>query len=413
MSRILTALFVTSALFLTSTASTPNYTVNECYGSSRPYPEPSGLCSYPDTLTPVMINHVSRHGARYPSSSKACDLLLDALKKAEKARTITLRGKELKKMVETVIETSSGRWGILDSLGIAEQQGIAARMYVTYAKLFKSARVNAISSYVPRCVLSMYEFTHQLSRLHPDIEITTTSGSINSPLLRFFDLNDKYAELVKSHPLNDIYQSYRDTMITYAPLRRVLGRKFDMGSIDSTAVAQAEYSVISSMAAMEMPNNVARFFEPDEFNAMWAINNLRQYLTHSASDVSQLPANIATPLLQNIIETTDALIEGDDVAPVQLRFGHAETLMPLLALMQIDSCRYLTTDYNTVAQYWHNFYIVPMASNLQLVLFKSSSGKLYIRAELNEQPIPLLPGSTDIYVPWSEARTFMQSCMGV
>ncbi len=406
-------LLLFSATIVVSFARPTSYTTDECYGSSRPYPTPQNLCTFPDSLTPVMINHVSRHGARFPSSSKACDLLLGALKQAEEAHTITTRGKEMKRIVEHIIDLSSGRWGILDSLGIAEQQGIAARMYATYPALFKSTQVNAISSYVPRCVLSMYEFTHQLARLHPDIEITTSSGSINSPLLRFFDLNQNYTSLVGSKKINAPYHAYRDTMITYAPLRRILGRSFPLSKIDSTAVAQAEYSVVASMAAMEMPCDVKRFFEPEEFNAMWAINNLRQYLTHSASGISTLPADIAAPLLQNIIETTDAFLQGDGVAPIQLRFGHAETLMPLLALMRLDGCRYITDDPGSVAANWHNFHVVPMASNLQLVIFRSKTGRHYVRAELNEQPIPIIPGSDDLFIPWNKAKIFFQECLGL
>ncbi|MDY3858321.1 MAG: hypothetical protein SO006_05615, partial [Muribaculaceae bacterium] len=41
-----------------------NYSPAQCVGSHRPYPAPTELTAYPDTLTPVFINHVGRHGAR-------------------------------------------------------------------------------------------------------------------------------------------------------------------------------------------------------------------------------------------------------------------------------------------------------------------------------------------------------------
>ena len=54
-----------------------------CCGSARPYPVPAHTASYPDSLTPVMINHVGRHGARFPASPKQCNILLSALKSAQ------------------------------------------------------------------------------------------------------------------------------------------------------------------------------------------------------------------------------------------------------------------------------------------------------------------------------------------
>ena len=41
------------------------YDWNQCQGSARPYPVPETIALCPDSLTPLMINHVGRHGARY------------------------------------------------------------------------------------------------------------------------------------------------------------------------------------------------------------------------------------------------------------------------------------------------------------------------------------------------------------
>ena len=61
-----------------------------------PYPERTvdGL-AYPDSLKPVYLNHVGRHGARFLSSSKYTTSLLRSLHKADSLRTITPMGREL------------------------------------------------------------------------------------------------------------------------------------------------------------------------------------------------------------------------------------------------------------------------------------------------------------------------------
>ena len=66
-----------------------NYTMKECEGSLMPYPAPASQAQYPDSLVPVFINHVGRHGARYPASSANCAKLAAALSRADSLGTIT------------------------------------------------------------------------------------------------------------------------------------------------------------------------------------------------------------------------------------------------------------------------------------------------------------------------------------
>ncbi|MDE5749753.1 MAG: hypothetical protein K2H87_03165, partial [Duncaniella sp.] len=139
-----------------------NYNFAKCAGSAMPYPTPTAnLRSYPDSLTPVFINHIGRHGARFLSSSKYTKALLRELDRADSLRTITREGKMLRSLCRLVDRNTAGRWGALDSVGIAEQRGIASRTLAVFPMLFDGTKVGAISSYVPRCIASMDEFTPQ------------------------------------------------------------------------------------------------------------------------------------------------------------------------------------------------------------------------------------------------------------
>ena len=114
----------------------------------------------------------------------------------------------------------------------------------------------------------------------------------------------------------------------------------------------------------------------------------------------------------NIIETTDAYTTGEDTGTCAiLRFGHAETLMPLLSLLRIPGCHYMTNYFDTVALHWKDFDIVPMGANLQMVLFKTDKGDYCVRFDLNERPVPLLPNSDEIYTPWQQAREYLVHCL--
>lgn len=387
------------------------YSYEQCLGSWLPYPAPETAISTPDTLTAVFINHVGRHGSRFPSSPNSTYGLRRTLERADSLGTITPQGKELLALTRYVANRAHNYWGALDSLGMAEQRGIASRMFISYPELFINGNVTALSSYSPRCVMSMYSFTHQLDRLNNKVEIITSAGRQNSQLMRPFDLNKDYIEFIRSKVWETPWSDYADIRITAAPLRRVLGEKYPLSQAETNSLALDEYHFLGGLSAMNIDIDLGRYYTPEEINALWSVYNLRQYLQRTASVLSATPADIASPLVLDLIRTTDQAVAGNSDATVRLRFGHAETLLPLFSLLRLRGAYYLSNYYDTVGQHFKNFSVVPMAANLQIVLFKSQRGQYYVRFDLNERPIPLLPNDDRIYLPWSEARAYMVRCL--
>ncbi|MCD8386738.1 MAG: histidine phosphatase family protein [Bacteroidales bacterium] len=389
-----------------------DYSYWECAGSYMPYPVPEKTIATPDSLQAVMINHVGRHGARYPSSASNCVAMRTALLRADSLGTLTPLGQDLLGIVDRVMAECQGQWGALDSLGMAEQRGIASRMFMTYPDVFASGQVNAISSYSPRCMMSMYSFTHQLDRLNNKLEFSTLTGRVNDALLRPFDVDQDYINFRKSNSVSSVYDEYFEQTCPFGALVKVLGKNYPFANPEEARnLALAEYSVIAGLAAMSIDVDPAKFFSLAEYNALWSCANLKQYLQRTSTTLSSIPAEIASDLLLDLISTTEAYINGESKIAVRLRFGHAETLMPLLSLMRLPGCNYLTNYFDTVGKNWKNFYVVPMASNLQLILFKTERGQYYLRVDLNEQPVPLIPGSSDLYIPWKKASAYLLNCV--
>lgn len=390
-----------------------DFSYAECQGSLMPYPadaiEP---VARPDSLRPVMINHVGRHGARYPASASNCLNMRRALLKADSLGTVTPLGRRLLAVVEREIAVSDGRWGALDSLGEAEHRGIASRMYMNFPEVFVNANVAAISSYSPRCMMSMYAFTHQLDRLNNRMEFITTTGRVNDRMMRPFDIDQDYIDFRKGPGVKDTYDAYFASVCPVTAVERVLGRDFPYGSDAAKRdLAITEYYVLAGLSASSIECDLSGFFTREEINALWSCFNMRQYLQRTATTLSSVPADIASDLLSDLIATTDDFIAGKGSASVLLRFGHAETLMPLLSLMRAPGCYYMTNYFDTVALHWKDFYVVPMAANLQMILFKSDTGRYYVRLDLNERPIALIPNSQEIYIPWAAARAYLEACL--
>ncbi|MDE6581345.1 MAG: hypothetical protein K2K47_02295, partial [Duncaniella sp.] len=356
------AVFLSAASISAADPTATKYTARECEGSSMPYPTVTRV-AVPDSLEAVMINHVGRHGARFLSSSRYTRTMSRALAKADSLGTLTPRGREFRALVEIIVARTASRWGALDSLGMAEQRAIASRLFQTFPGVVKNARINAIASYSPRAIASMDEFTHQLSRLDNHVEIYTSSGRQNSPLLRAFDLDADYREYIESDAWRKVYTDFADKNLPLAPVYRLLGENYPYEEGEAQDLAKVMYKIIAGCSAMSVDAGWDRFLSLEEYNAMWSVENLHHYLTYSASTLSSSAPDMDAKLLLDIINTTDAFIAGESTAAIQLRFSHAETLMPLLALMHVPGCYYMTNYFDTVCLHWHDFYVVPMASN--------------------------------------------------
>lgn len=298
---------------------------------------------------------------------------------------------------------------------MAEQQGIATRMFMAYTEVFsKEGVVEAMSSYSPRAMMSMYAFTHQLDRLNNRTTFTTSTGRINSKLLRPFDLVQDYLDFRRDKVWAPTYDTFFASTCPTTAIRRVLGDRFPYKDADhERELAIIEYYVVAGLEAMGLPSGMATYFTREEAQALWSCFNMRQYLQRTATTVSTVPADIAADLVLNLVETTDAYINGPTESPCAvLRFGHAETLMPLLSLLRLPGCYYLTNYFDTVAGQWRDFDVVPMAANIQFILFRArKSGHYYVRVDLNEHPVAMRQGDDSLYYPWGELRRFMMNCV--
>lgn len=415
------------------------FNATQCQGSAMPYPTPTEKFVLPDSLTPVFINHVGRHGSRYLSSAKDVNKVRATLLSADSLGSLTPAGKRVLILTDRLLKYCDGRWGALDSLGIAEQRGIASRMFKAYPSLFKNGKVVATSSKVPRCVNSMYTYLYQLSRLNSNIDISATSGPAESPLLRPFDTNQTYLNWLNEDAWQPVYDEFTCVKVPLQPLIRLVGKEYKIEADEARSVTTSLYSIVAGLEAMSFPFDSNEIFTLEEYNALWACKNLAQYLKYTTSTLSPIPAEIASPLLLDLIQTTQRAVDYDLTkhaprsrgtlgkmatsqettslggAPptVMLRFGHAETLMPLFSLMRIPGSYYLTNYFDTVALHWQNFNNVPMAANLQMLLTRSRSGRYYLYMLHSERPISLTADTDPGPIEWHIAKERLLKCIPI
>ena len=166
---------------------------------------------------------------------------------------------------------------------------------------------------------------------------------------------------------------------------------------------------------MDYPFNMKGILKDKEWYGYWQTQNLRQYLTKSAAPVgNMLPVAIAWPLLSEFIQTTEQAINGQSDNRVDLRFAHAETVIPFVALMGIGKTDIQIASPDSVSIYWKDYEIAPMAANVQWVFYRDKNCQVWVKILLNEQEVTI-PVVTSFfpYYRWEEVCHYLKQRIAI
>lgn len=289
--------------------------------------------------------------------------------------------------------------GALNATGIMEEKRLGREMASIAPSLLKEGRVIAVSSYVPRVVMTMYELCHQLACYSSGLEIHTSDGHLYDPLLRYFKTDKPYADYIDNGPWTFAYDNFYRENIPVAPAASLSNEVLDESRLRKMTADM--YGILQSLRAAGIDCDPSQWFTEKEYIKCWETDNLRHYYQRSASSFSDLPAKAAAPLLQGIVQRTDSCFESrkndaiaeiggihatkDEQNPVKayLCFGHAETVLPLFSLMRLPGCYEPLLNPAEVASVWKDWKISPLGANLLMVCLEDNAGKPYIALRLN------------------------------
>lgn len=369
--------------------------------------EPSAL---PDSLTPVHVSYLARHGARYLTSENKISGVEKYLLAASAGGTLTRRGKECLNLLDEIRRKSAGKWGMLSERGISEELLLGRELAEMYPAVFQceNARVEAVSSYVPRVVETMDHLLLPVLRKYPGIHVSTASGREYDYLTRFFDTSEEYVEWRKNGEWREAYDRFVADSIPAGPALRLVGEKSGLNESELKDLSLKLYGTLQGLRAMGMAAPSTKWMSVDEYRLCWEATNLMKYFEYSMSSLSTVPVKSAADVVMAFLRQL-TLIEnaGTGQAPEAPAFygifGHAETLLPVFSLMGIGGADALPLDYADLPKEWSNAVLTPLGANLEIVYARGGSGKLYAGMRLNGRNIPPLGDGRKI-VAASELR---------
>lgn len=364
------------------------------------------IITLPDSLEAIHVEYVARHGARFLSSRDKISDIETLLLEARKKNYLTADGMEFLRLLQIVEATNAGKWGDLSKIGIEEEAKLAARMHQMLPQLsMRGSKVEAISSPMPRCVMTMYEFTHGLVSKFDSIKVATDEGNQFLPLLCCFSANEKYAQWRENGDWREIYNDFVRRHVPILPALKIVSNPH-LSNSQLRNITLQMYEVLKACRAAGLPAPTTQWMSEDEYEACWKASNLQHYLRNSISPLSDIAQSATMPLLKAIVNSADAAIMNPIGAPAfKGYFGHAETLLPLLAAMKLPGCYAMPENLDNLSKEWKVEEITPLAANLVILLAKAPSGTIYASLQLNGQNISPLPAEGEI-VKWNELRQY-------
>ncbi len=362
----------------------------------------------PRGYKPFYISHIGRHGSRYPVHAGYVGNGLDPLRKADSLGLLTFEGKRLMRAFAKLDSISHGTYGLICELGAQEQQGIARRMAAAYPGVFRQKDRDSVACYSThkqRAILSMTNFAAALASCAPTAHFGFAAGEKYYDYLCREDLaapglkgGSRKADRAMAEQFD--YQGFYSRLFT-DPVAAHACFKSDrlMAETCVTNGSVADYLGIPELV---------RCLTSEEFEVASKIYNAKQYYQHCGSaEQGEWRMHIMDPLVLDFVEKADAAVAGNNVA-ADLRFSHDVGMMPFFSLIGLQG--YDTRlSFEEVCDHWNATYMMPMATNLQLVFYRGRKGDVLVKVLFNEgeSSIPALgPGP---YYPWSALREYLLS----
>lgn len=400
------------------------------------YPSPKGtLTPAPKGYVPFYFSHYGRHGSRYLINPKQYSRPISILAHADSLGILTADGRYALDAARQMAAEAKDRYGELTRLGAVQHQMIARRMSERFPEIFRdtAATIDARSTDVIRCILSMENEMQELVRHNPSLKITCDASQHDM----YYMNNHKdtlVARLRREPAVRQVYDGWVKGHVDNRPLMHRLFSSSEyadtISQCDQLAADIFHLATIAQNSDIGATTNLYRLFTTDELYHLWQQTNIWWYLNYGASAVSHgLMPTAQRFLVRDIVEKADSCLKLNHRSAT-MRFGHDSVVLPLVCLLDIDGYGLETSSLDSLETYgWINTNIYPMACNVQFIFYKPSDVKskkpVLVKVLLNEEeatlPIAGYPasgaqerGSTGApFYAWHDVRNYLMEKAGM
>lgn len=163
-----------------------------------------------------------------------------------------------------------------------------------------------------------------------------------------------------------------------------------VGSLSDVVDMLYNLYVIAPGLSREAALDFAPYFLPEELEALSSLSDAHDFITKGPSIPASRGATyrMAQVLLDDFFNEVDAIARGDMRTAANLRFGHAETTMPLATLLglkdlivPLPASQAFSYDNNP----WRGAVLTPVAANMQWDTYRNAEGDILVKMLFNER----------------------------
>ena len=360
----------------------------------------------PSGFKPFYISHYGRHGSR-SGSDHAFVKLSESMQIASDEGILTPEGDSLFADAKRFVAYHNGMDGRLTPRGAREHEMLARRMYKRYKSVFRHGEVHALSSVVPRCLVSMNAFTSALKSCKKDLVIT-------------WDCGEKYQRFI-SRSSGDSLRKYTaplvaeqvsgyviDTMAVYQRYFTNPERAVEIFKKPRRLIAYI-YSIAQFAEAFDVDENLYSRLPWEAVVIRSQGHVLSAYLNQCNSlEFGDLRTPRACLLANEIVRKADEAIAGAPVA-ADLIFGHDWPFLGICSYFGLEGYGYPRLSAEEAFRSWNGSKLCPFAANLQLIFYRNRKGVVLVKFLANEQEtlIPELQAYSGPYYLWDDVKDFI------
>lgn len=376
------------------------------------YPEPTKpLTPAPKGKKPFYISHYGRHGSRFIINQRDYDYPYFTLLMADSLGKLNEKGQEILRRMKLLREDANNRLGELTPLGAQQHRDIARRMYTRFPEVFKGdVCIDAKSTVVIRCILSMENALQELVKLNPRLRITHDASEHD---MYYMNLRDRKLSSKRLPKVSqDIYDAFCKRHIDpKRPVESLFNdTTYSNNCINLERLNYYIFKVVAIAQNTEMRDLIDFYdlYNTDELYVNWRKDNVYWYLTYGPS-----PQNGGTQpfsqrnLLRKMIQEADSCISLPRPGAT-LRFGHETMVLPLTCLLGLNGYDIQVEDVEQLEDKgWVNYRIFPMGANIQFIFYRKNpkDQDVLFKVLLNEEEATLpIPTDCAPYYHWNDFR---------
>lgn len=376
------------------------------------------IAAAPEGFEPFYFTLVGRHGSRYDQSERRFKSILSIYRKADSLGILTEQGKHLYAHIAEIEAAQEGRSGELSELGYNQWLGIAHRAYKNFAPVFAEGSIEGKSSTSLRCLLSLVAFNQGIKEHSPQLTIYQQARKSELAIVRPLYDNPNTPELArkihKECGEKGEWNKNLSVWVKESDASSFLSKvTTDRKRLIKECGGKSYFNVMRySFRALLFGENfelgdrelLTELFTPEEMYRIY-VHQTAKWVNTSVGrgkDEVEMYSSFMRPMVDDIVAKCNAAIEGKNPHIANLRFTHDSYVGPLLSVMGYEGC---VPQYNTdieLATTSFNFgTVVPMAANLQIVLYRNKRGEVLVRSLVNERDAYLpIKCATAPFYPW-------------